>query len=120
MSEPVTAGAFAAGGTDPMRPERYRIVRTWPETHDTFTLVLAPVEAGARYRFEPVITGVDPRAEQSWREYALAVLAFSAVSLLAMLRRHAFDVMVFSAIIAVAGAVIWMLLLSRPGVIDCV
>lgn len=35
---------------------------------------------------------------------------------LAMLRRHAFDVLVFSAIIAAAGAVIWMLLLSRPGV----
>jgi hypothetical protein len=35
---------------------------------------------------------------------------------LAMLRRHAFDVLVFSAIIAIAGAAIWMLLLSRPGV----
>jgi 2-polyprenylphenol hydroxylase and related flavodoxin oxidoreductases len=53
MSEPVTAAAHAAGGTDPMRPERYRVVRTWPETHDTFTMVLAPVEAGTRYRFAP-------------------------------------------------------------------
>jgi NAD(P)H-flavin reductase len=53
MSELVTAGTFAAGGADPMRPERYRIVRTRPETHDTFTMVLAPVEAGARCRFEP-------------------------------------------------------------------
>jgi hypothetical protein len=33
---------------------------------------------------------------------------------LAMLRRHAVQMLVFSAIIAVAGAVIWMLLLSRP------
>lgn len=35
---------------------------------------------------------------------------------LAMLRRHAVDVLLFSAIIAFAGAVIWMLLLSRPDV----
>ena len=53
MSEPAPAAAQAAAGPDPMRPERYRIVRTWPETHDTFTMVLAPVEAGTRYRFEP-------------------------------------------------------------------
>jgi NAD(P)H-flavin reductase len=53
MSEPAPAATQAAARTDPMRPERYRIVRTWPETHDTFTMVLAPVEAGTRYRFEP-------------------------------------------------------------------
>ena len=36
--------------------------------------------------------------------------------MLAMLRRHAFDVLVFAAIIAFAGALIWILLLSKPGV----
>ncbi len=35
---------------------------------------------------------------------------------LSMLRAHAFEILVFAAIIAIAGAVIWMLLLAPPGV----
>jgi NAD(P)H-flavin reductase len=52
MSERAVAAAHPAG-TDPMRPQRYRIVRSWAETHDTFTMILAPAEAGAPYRFAP-------------------------------------------------------------------
>lgn len=40
----------------------------------------------------------------------------SAGALLAMLRAHARQILLFASIIAVAGAVIWMLLLSRPDV----
>ena len=35
---------------------------------------------------------------------------------LRMLRAHAFDILVFASIISLAGALIWMLLLARPGV----
>jgi NAD(P)H-flavin reductase len=38
---------------DPMQPAPWRVVRTRPETHDTFTLTLAPVEAGAPFTFQP-------------------------------------------------------------------
>jgi len=55
MSETGAAAApvGVTNGKDPMRPEPWRIVRTLPETHDTFTLALEPVEAGTPYAFEP-------------------------------------------------------------------
>jgi hypothetical protein len=39
----------------------------------------------------------------------------SLSDVLGMLRSHAFDIFAFAAIIAFAGALIWMLLLARPG-----
>ena len=53
MSERAPAAAPEVAAPDPMRPERYRVVRTRPETHDTFTMVLEPVGGGARRPFAP-------------------------------------------------------------------
>jgi len=44
--------ARAVTGTDPMQPAPWRVVRTQPETHDTFTMTLAPVGAGPPFTFE--------------------------------------------------------------------
>ena len=51
-----TAAAAPAGvvmGPDPMQPAPWRVVRTQPETHDTFTVTLAPVEPREPFTFEP-------------------------------------------------------------------
>jgi len=55
MSERAAAAtpAGAVRGGDPMQPEPWRVVRSTPETHDTFTLTLEPVEAGPPFTFEP-------------------------------------------------------------------
>jgi len=55
MSERAAAAAPAGhpGQVDPMLPTPWRIVRGTPETHDTFTLTLEPVEAGPPFTFEP-------------------------------------------------------------------
>jgi NAD(P)H-flavin reductase len=54
MSERAAAAAPTpvVTGTDPMRPAPWRVVRTQPETHDAFTLTLAPVETGSLFTFE--------------------------------------------------------------------
>ena len=54
MSERAAAAAptRAVAETDPMQPAPWRVVRTQPETHDAFTLTLAPVEPGAPFTFE--------------------------------------------------------------------
>ena len=44
-----------------------------------FSPVLQPVE-----RFIYRLSGIDPRAEQDWKTYTLALLAFTAVCLLAL------------------------------------
>ena len=36
-----------------MQPAPWRVVRSRPETHDTFTMTLEPVEAGPPFAFEP-------------------------------------------------------------------
>jgi NAD(P)H-flavin reductase len=53
MSE--AAAVAAPGGTvpDPMRPVPWRIVRTGPETHDTFTMTLEPAGKGPPFSFAP-------------------------------------------------------------------
>jgi len=43
----------AAMGVDPMLPDLFRIRRVRPETHDTFTFELAPVQSGRRFSFQP-------------------------------------------------------------------
>lgn len=43
----------AATGVDPMLPNLFRIRRVRPETHDTFTFELAPVQSGRRFSFQP-------------------------------------------------------------------
>ncbi len=54
MSERAAAAAptHAVTATDPMQPAPWRVVRTQPETHDAFTLTLAPVEKGPPFAFE--------------------------------------------------------------------
>ncbi len=54
MSERAAAAAPTpvVAGTDPMLPVPWRVVRTQPETHDAFTLTLAPVEKGTPFTFE--------------------------------------------------------------------
>jgi NAD(P)H-flavin reductase len=42
-----------AGTVDPMLPEVYRVRQTWQETHDTFTLELAPEHTGRALAFQP-------------------------------------------------------------------
>lgn len=43
----------AAAGVDPMLPDLFRIRRVRPETHDTYTFELAPVQSGRRFSFKP-------------------------------------------------------------------
>ena len=45
--------AAATAGVDPMLPDLFRIRRVRPETHDTFTFELAPVQSGKRFSFLP-------------------------------------------------------------------
>lgn len=50
---PATGAGAVATGLDPMRPAPWRVCRSRPETHDTFTLTLEPVEAGTPFAFQP-------------------------------------------------------------------
>jgi len=55
MSERAAAAAPAGvvSERDPMLPAPWRIVSSRPETHDTFTLTLEPVQADRPFAFEP-------------------------------------------------------------------
>lgn len=53
MASTNEAPVTRAPGTDPMRPAPWRIVSSRPETHDTYTMELEPVEKGTSYSFEP-------------------------------------------------------------------
>jgi NAD(P)H-flavin reductase len=51
MTEPDASGARATA--DPMRPAPWRILRALPETRDTFTITLEPLDPGLPYAFRP-------------------------------------------------------------------
>jgi K+-transporting ATPase ATPase A chain len=69
--------AFALAILAITRPLGSYLHRVFEGEHQPLPRVLGPLERGM-YR----LCGVDPRAEQTWREYALALLLFSAAGLL--------------------------------------
>jgi len=52
-SAPAAAPAGLGSGPDPMRPAPFRVVRSRPETHDTYTLTLEPAGGNGTFCFEP-------------------------------------------------------------------
>jgi K+-transporting ATPase ATPase A chain len=57
-----------------VRPLGAHMAGVYAGRRNPMTAVLAPVER-AIYRF----SGVDPEAEMSWKQYAVALLAFNAI-----------------------------------------